>query len=135
LHGAGSLAAYHGAEHISIGTTRRSPREKEHERCGSHLVGPLLATTGDRQRDRLARPANMRSAARAAATSEPSQLDRDLLVEQRHPEHPPPSAREARHELRTGLRPSSRRRSSFEVAEAALRRCLELEEQGGDAHP
>src|SRR5215204_1694081 len=42
----GELAAYHGAEHVSIGTYEHGePREKEHERCGSHLVGPLLATT------------------------------------------------------------------------------------------
>ena len=40
-----TLAAYHGAEHISIGTYEHGePREKEHERCGTHLVGPLLAT-------------------------------------------------------------------------------------------
>src|SRR5205807_7077929 len=41
------LAAYHGAEHISIGTYEHGePREKEHERCGSHMIGPLLLTTG-----------------------------------------------------------------------------------------
>src|ERR671931_2305535 len=40
------LAAYHGAEHISIGTYEHGETHaKEHERCGSHLVGPLLATT------------------------------------------------------------------------------------------
>src|SRR6184192_2199382 len=40
------LAAYHGAEHISIGTYEHGePRGKEHERCGSHLVGPLLLTS------------------------------------------------------------------------------------------
>jgi len=41
------LAAYHGVEHKSIGAYeqgRADPREvpKEHERCGSHLVAPLL---------------------------------------------------------------------------------------------
>ena len=42
----GELAAYHGAEHVSIGTYEHGERRpKEHERCGSHLVGPLLATT------------------------------------------------------------------------------------------
>src|SRR5437868_2285837 len=40
------LAAYHGAEHISIGSYEHGEkRAKEHERCGSHLLGPLLATT------------------------------------------------------------------------------------------
>src|SRR5262249_8042871 len=40
------LAAYHGAEHISIGSYEHGePRGKEHERCGSHLIGPLLVTS------------------------------------------------------------------------------------------
>ncbi len=46
------LARYHGAEHKSIGEFERlgrgeSPAEatKEHERCGSNVVGPLLMTT------------------------------------------------------------------------------------------
>src|ERR671923_420270 len=39
------LAGYHGAEHVSIGTYEHDePRPREHERCGTHLVGPLLAT-------------------------------------------------------------------------------------------
>src|SRR5438874_6802612 len=42
----GELAAYHGAEHVSIGTYEHGrARPKEHERCGSHLVGPMLLTT------------------------------------------------------------------------------------------
>ncbi len=42
----GELAAYHGAEHVSIGSYEADggPAEREHERCGSHLLGPLLAT-------------------------------------------------------------------------------------------
>ena len=37
------LAEYHGAEHITIGSYEHGePRQREHERCGSHLVGPLL---------------------------------------------------------------------------------------------
>ena len=40
------LAAYHGAEHISIGTYEHGKgATKEHERCGGHLVGPLLVTS------------------------------------------------------------------------------------------
>src|SRR6185312_4015474 len=42
----GELAGYQGAEHISIGTYEHGKRAtKEHERCGGHLVGPLLATS------------------------------------------------------------------------------------------
>ncbi len=40
------LTSYHGAEHVSIGTYETGERAaKEHERCGSHLVGPLTITT------------------------------------------------------------------------------------------
>ena len=42
----GELAAYHGAEHITIGAYEHGEaRPKEHERCGSHLLGPMLLTT------------------------------------------------------------------------------------------
>jgi uncharacterized protein YqhQ len=45
----GELAAYHGVEHKSIaayeqGTEDASEASKEHERCGSHLVAPMLAS-------------------------------------------------------------------------------------------
>jgi uncharacterized protein YqhQ len=37
------VAAYHGAEHISIGSYEQGkPAAKEHDRCGSHLVAPLM---------------------------------------------------------------------------------------------
>ena len=40
------LTSYHGAEHVSIGSYEHGEkRAKEHERCGSHLIGPLLAAT------------------------------------------------------------------------------------------
>ena len=45
----GELAAYHGVEHKSIaayeqGAEDASEASKEHERCGSHLVAPMLAS-------------------------------------------------------------------------------------------
>jgi uncharacterized protein YqhQ len=41
------LTSYHGAEHVSIGTYERGGERapKEHPRCGSQLVAPLLATS------------------------------------------------------------------------------------------
>src|SRR5215208_2858907 len=40
------LAAYHGAEHISISSYEHDePRAREHERCGSHLIGPLVMSS------------------------------------------------------------------------------------------
>jgi uncharacterized protein YqhQ len=45
----GELAAYHGAEHKAIGAyeagEQAADATKEHDRCGSNLVAPLLATT------------------------------------------------------------------------------------------
>jgi uncharacterized protein YqhQ len=42
-----NLAAYHGVEHKAIGAYERGlePEQvaKEHERCGSHLIAPMLA--------------------------------------------------------------------------------------------
>jgi uncharacterized protein YqhQ len=59
------LTSYHGAEHVSIGTYETGERAtKEHERCGSHLVGPLsLATALASVAAELA-PARHRTAAR-----------------------------------------------------------------------
>ena len=41
------LAEYHGAEHVSIGTYESggTPAPKEHPRCGSQLIGPLMASS------------------------------------------------------------------------------------------
>src|SRR5262249_58040478 len=44
----GELAAYHGVEHKAIGAYEQDAADardatKEHDRCGSHLVAPLLA--------------------------------------------------------------------------------------------
>jgi len=45
----GELAAYHGVEHKAIaayeqGAEDAAAAEKEHERCGSHLVAPMLVS-------------------------------------------------------------------------------------------
>src|SRR3954451_9258512 len=64
-----SLAAYHGAEHITIGTYEHGEqRGKEHERCGSHLVGPLLLTSAIGASVASKAPAALRGIARLGAT-------------------------------------------------------------------
>jgi uncharacterized protein YqhQ len=42
----GDLAAYHGAEHKAIGEYEHDGEEqpKEHDRCGSHLMAPLVVS-------------------------------------------------------------------------------------------
>src|SRR3954452_19555585 len=62
------LAAYHGAEHISIGSYEHGgPREREHERCGSHLLGPLILSSAVGGALAARAPAHLRGAARVAA--------------------------------------------------------------------
>src|SRR5258708_7031432 len=65
----GDLAAYHGAEHVSIGTYEHGEsRPKEHERCGSHLIGPMLLTNAAGNLLAEQAPTNLRPAAKLAAT-------------------------------------------------------------------
>jgi uncharacterized protein YqhQ len=65
------LAGYHGAEHKAIGGYEQGTDAidvtKEHERCGSHMVGPMLAATvaGNALVARM--PAGRRGPARLAA--------------------------------------------------------------------
>src|SRR5205823_104507 len=65
-----NLAAYHGAEHISIGTYEQDGARatKEHDRCGSHLVGPLLATSALAGTIASRAPARLREPARLAGS-------------------------------------------------------------------
>ena len=59
------LTSYHGAEHVSIGTYETgAPAPKEHERCGSHLVGPLTIATALAGAAAELAPARHRTAAR-----------------------------------------------------------------------
>src|SRR4029450_631604 len=62
------LAAYHGAEHISIGTYENDePRARGDERCGAHLIGPLVMTSALGATLASKAPAHLRGAARVAA--------------------------------------------------------------------
>jgi uncharacterized protein YqhQ len=65
----GDLAAYHGVEHKSIAAyeddTDAVDEEKEHDRCGSHLVTPMLAAAA--VGNVAARRAGLRGAAAEAA--------------------------------------------------------------------
>jgi uncharacterized protein YqhQ len=124
------LAAYHGAEHVSIGTYEHGEvREKEHERCGGHLVGPLVATTVVGNVLAGLAPVQHRRNARAAAqigavaasteifgwmTRNPGNLLAQALSKPGH---------ELQHRLSTA-EPTP---EQLDVAEAALAACLELE--------
>ena len=127
----GQLAAYHGAEHISIGSYEHGePRPREHERCGTHLVGPLVVTQAAANvlasvaPRRIRRPARYAASLGAlAATTElfgwmTRNPDRTLARALAKPGH------EFQHRFATA-EPSA---AQLEVAEAALRACLELED-------
>ena len=129
--GGGELAAYHGAEHVSIGTYEHGePRAKEHERCGSHLVGPLMVTTvlGNVVAARVR--GELRPAARAAASLGAVAASTELFAwTTRHPDHPLARllARPG-HELQSRFATAEPTAAQLEVAEAALAACLALEE-------
>jgi uncharacterized protein YqhQ len=126
----GELAAYHGAEHISIGRYEHGEgAQKEHDRCGGHLVGPLVATSAIGNVLAGLAPARMRNHARAAAqigavaasteifgwmTRNPGNLVAQALSKPGH---------ELQHRFSTA-EPTP---EQLEVAEAALAACLELE--------
>jgi uncharacterized protein YqhQ len=128
----GELAAYHGAEHISIGSYEHGERAaKEHERCGSHLVGPLVlasalgATLAARAPAHLRRRANALAAfgAMAAATEVFGWMVRN-------PEHPAAKAlARPGHELQERIATTEPTREQVEVADAALHACLSLERE------
>jgi uncharacterized protein YqhQ len=63
------LAAYHGAEHISIGTYENGgePAPKEHPRCGSQLIAPMVAASVAANVVASKAPAGTRSLARLVA--------------------------------------------------------------------
>jgi uncharacterized protein YqhQ len=127
----GSVAEYHGAEHITIGTYEHGvQRAREHERCGSHLVGPLLATATAGNILASRAPARYRPFARAAAAAGSLAASTEIFAwMQRNPDHLLARALgKPGHEFQHRLATAEPSPEQLEVAEAALRACLELEE-------
>jgi uncharacterized protein YqhQ len=124
------LAAYHGAEHVSIGTYEHGEaREKEHERCGGHLVGPMLLSSAvanlavSRAPERL-RP-RLRIAGQLLAVGVATETFGWMS---RNPRHPVARAlSKPGHELQHRLSTREPSAEQLEVAEAALAACLALE--------
>ncbi len=124
------LAAYHGAEHITIGTYEHGEaRDKEHERCGSHLIGPLLGTLAIGNVLAARAPAQFRLAARGLASLGALAASTEIFSWMvRHPEHPVAKAlARPGHELQHRLATAEPTAEQLEVAEEALAACLELE--------
>jgi len=131
----GELAGYHGAEHVSIGTYEHGePAPKEHERCGSHLVGPLLlasaagATLAGRAPLRLRRPASFAAALGALAGA--TEIFGWMV---RNPGHPVAKAlARPGQELQERIATTEPTPDQVEVAEAALHACLDLEARSAE---
>jgi uncharacterized protein YqhQ len=126
----GELAAYHGAEHISIGSYEHGKRAtREHERCGGHLVGPLVATSAVGNVLAGLAPQRHRRQAQAAAQIGAVAAATELFGwMSRHPDHPLARAlSKPGHELQHRFSTAEPSDEQLEVAEAALAACLELE--------
>jgi uncharacterized protein YqhQ len=126
----GELAAYHGAEHVSIGTYEHGEkRAKEHERCGSHLIGPLLVASAAGNVLASRAPARLRGPARTATSLGAVGVAVEVFGWMtRHPQHPLAKAlARPGHELQHRIATAEPTPQQLEVAEAALAACLELE--------
>ncbi|TMK72912.1 MAG: DUF1385 domain-containing protein [Actinobacteria bacterium] len=124
------LAAYHGAEHISIGSYEHGePRAKEHERCGSHLLGPLLITTAIANTLAAKAPSHLRAPARVTAQLGALAASTEIFGWMvRNPEKRLARAlAKPGHELQHRLATAEPTAEQVEVAEAALAACLQLE--------
>jgi uncharacterized protein YqhQ len=124
------LAAYHGAEHISIGSYEHGePRAKEHERCGSHLIGPVILTQAAAQTLASKAPERHRNTVRALGSLVALGASTELFAWMvRNPKRRLARAlAKPGHELQHRLATAEPTSEQVEVAEAALRACLELE--------
>jgi uncharacterized protein YqhQ len=131
----GELAQYHGAEHIAIGTYEHGAgATKEHERCGGHLIGPLLATSAVGNTLASFAPERVRNQSRAAAQLGALAATTEIFGWMtRNPGNPIAQAlAKPGHELQHRLSTAEPTPEQLEVAEAALAACLELEDGDQD---
>jgi uncharacterized protein YqhQ len=127
----GELASYHGAEHISIGAYETgAAATKEHDRCGGHLVGPLVLTSACASALAARAPARARPAARALGAIGAVGAAVEVFAWMgRHPSHPVSRAlARPGHELQTRVSTEEPSVAQLEVAEAALAACLSAED-------
>jgi uncharacterized protein YqhQ len=127
------LAAYHGAEHISIGTYEnggeRAP--KEHPRCGSQLIAPMVASSLAANVVAAKAPAGTRQLARLVGTAGAIGGSVEIFSwVARNPSHPVARvlARPG-FELQRRLSTAEPSDDQLEVANAARDACLALERQ------
>jgi uncharacterized protein YqhQ len=132
------LAAYHGAEHKAIGAYESggpaADEPKEHERCGSNLIGPLLAFSVAGQvivEGVLERPNSIaRGAASLAATGAAVEV---FAYAERNPEATISKAvHGAGYEIQRLISTREPTAEQLEVGEAAVRELLRVEAPPAD---
>jgi uncharacterized protein YqhQ len=124
------LAAYHGAEHISIGTYENgAPAPKEHPRCGSQLIPPMVASSLAVNVVAAKVPAGTRSFTRLVGTAGAIGGSVEIFSwVARNPTHPLARAlAKPGFELQRHLSTAEPSAEQLEVANAARDACLELE--------
>ena len=125
------LAAYHGAEHISIGTYENdgTPAPKEHPRCGSQLIAPMVASSLAVNVVAAKAPAGTRGLTRLVGIA--GAIGGSVEVFSwvaRNPEHPLARAlARPGFELQRHLSTAEPSDDQLEVANAARDACLALE--------
>jgi uncharacterized protein YqhQ len=127
----GQLASYHGAEHVSIGSYERDGEAapKEHDRCGSHLIGPLLASSAVAGAIAARAPRRARGVARIAGAIGAVGVSVEVFAWMgRHP-HNRLARALARpgYELQHRVSTAEPSPQQLEVAERALAACLAAE--------
>jgi uncharacterized protein YqhQ len=133
------LAAYHGAEHKAIGAYESggaaADEPKEHARCGSNLIGPLLAFSVGGQilvEKALERPGSVaRGAASLAATGAAVEV---FAFAERKPDAALSRAVHGTgHEIQKRVSTREPTAEQLEVAEAAVRELLRVEGVAADS--
>jgi uncharacterized protein DUF1385 len=124
------LAAYHGAEHVSIGTYETgAPAPKEHPRCGSQLIAPMLVASMAANAVAAKAPRPARGLARLLGTTAAVGASVEVFAwAARHPDHPLARAlSRPGFELQRRFSTAEPAAEQLEVANAARDACLALE--------
>jgi uncharacterized protein YqhQ len=127
----GDLAGYHGAEHVSIGTYEQdgTRHAREHERCGSHLIGPLLVTSAVAAAAAARAPRRARPITRLAGAAGAVGVSVEIFAwMERNRRHPVARAlARPGMALQRHLSTAEPTGEQLDVADAALRACLAAE--------
>ena len=132
----GDLAAYHGVEHKAIGAYEQdgdaSSASKEHDRCGSHLVAPMLTAVA--LGNVAARRAGLRGPGAEAVVGLGIAAAADQLIAcgERHPDSRLTRLlRRPGHEIQRAVGTREPTGEQLEVGRAALTEILRVEGQPG----